>query len=218
MRLKSLEKPVDWPFSSIAPTTLRLITQAVAYVEQRVDRVLGIVPNAQSPSLASTVPQPGSGSGSGSGAAVTHNAPNQSLTNVTPKSGGGSGNGATMTAHAKTTTQGISKPMLSAGSGSGGCGSGGSGSGSVGSGTGSGSATVSGQVWLDNNGDGSKDDVEKGYQGITVELTAASTGNVIQSMKTDPNGNYSFTITEGPAPGGSYFYCNRFSLEGILLG
>jgi fibronectin-binding autotransporter adhesin len=149
----------------------------------------------------------GSGAGSGSGATTTaDNGSNQSVKTGTQSAGRGSGSGSgAATAHGNATSQGAIKPLLqpsSGGSGSGSAGSGGIGSGSIGSGTGTGtgSGTVYGQVWLDNNGDGSIDNGEMGYQGITVGLLNATTGSVIDTVTTDANGDYKFTLSLAPLP------------------
>ncbi len=181
------------------------IAQEVSVIQQRWDRLVGINPNAPNPSLNSTVPQPGSdsgtgrgnssGSGSGSSASTTHDSPNQPLNNSPQQSGSGSGSGSSSTTtHPIHPTQGGMVHPLTSGSGSG-SGIAGSGTGSEGNGTGSGYATVSGNVWLDNNGDGSLDNNELGYQGITVDLfeTDTTPWSLVQSTTTDSSGNYSFT-------------------------
>jgi hypothetical protein len=72
------------------------------------------------------------------------------------------------------------------------------------SGSGSGSATVSGEVWLDNNGDGILDDGEMGYSGATVNLdTYDPTTNTValfDSTTTDSNGNYQFFVPYSDLP------------------
>ncbi len=171
-------------------TAVQIITQEIAQVEamfvQEVDHLLGI-PTTQSPMPASGA---GSNSGSGSGATMTHTAPNQQLNSSTTKSGSGSGSSAPTT-HAPVPTQGSTNVRpLDSDSGSG------TGSGSASQ---SSSATVSGKVWLDNNGDNSLDSTEMGYYGATVNLINVSTGGY-QSTTTDANGNYNFTFT----PGGTY--------------
>ncbi len=95
---------------------------------------------------------------------------------------------------------------LTSGSGSG-SGIAGAGTGSVGNGTGSGPATVYGQVWLDNNGDGRIDNGEQGYQGFTVNLLVENPDGSYTpgwSTTTNASGGYQFNLTEGPAPGHSY--------------
>jgi len=142
---------------SIVNTLDQAIFQEVASIEQQVNRLFGINPTPPNPSLNTAVTQPSSnsgagrgnasGAGSGSGATTTaHNNPTPSLNNSSPQSGSGSGSSSsTTTAHQSTSQQGgmTARPMTS-----------GSGSGS-GGGSGSAYATVTGQVWLDNNGDGS---------------------------------------------------------------
>jgi hypothetical protein len=77
---------------------------------------------------------------------------------------------------------------------------GGIGSGSVGDDSGSGEASVYGQVWLDNNGDGMIDNGEMGYSGITVALINASTGDAVATTTTNSNGDYNFKLSMvGPA-------------------
>jgi hypothetical protein len=192
------------------------IAQEVSVIQQRWDRLVGINPNAPNPSLNSTVPHPGSdsgtgrgnssGSGSGSSASTTHNSPNQPLNNPTQQSGSGSGSGSSTTTYPIASGQGGMVHPLTSGSGTG-SGIAGAGTGSVGNGTGSGPATVYGQVWLDNNGDGSIDNGEQGYQGITVNLLVENPDGSYTpgwSTTTNASGGYQFNITEGPAPGHSY--------------
>jgi len=54
-------------------------------------------------------------------------------------------------------------------------------------------ATASGQVFLDQNGDGVKNGSDSGLQGWTIDLLNASTGALQSFTTTDANGNYSFT-------------------------
>jgi hypothetical protein len=96
----------------------------------------------------------------------------------TPSAGSGSGSVAATMAHTSPPTEGTIKPMA-----------GGGGGGTTGS-----TATVSGQVWLDNNADGNEDDGESGYSGVTVELET-SAGGVVASTTTNASGNYSFTVS-----------------------
>jgi hypothetical protein len=106
------------------------IAQEVSSVQRQWGYLLGINPTSPNPSLNSTVPQLGSDNGAGTGNA----------------SGSGSGSNAT-TVHEGTSQQGGRKvqPMTSGG---------GVTSTTIGGFGGFGSATVSGQVWLDNNGNG----------------------------------------------------------------
>jgi hypothetical protein len=71
----------------------------------------------------------------------------------------------------------------------------------------SGSATVYGEVWLDNNGDGSIDNNELGYDGATVVLWYDDNGTWVSvaSTTTDSNGDYSMQIVL-PSLTGSYEY------------
>ncbi len=62
-------------------------------------------------------------------------------------------------------------------------------------------ATVSGQAWLDANGDGIREAGEAAFAGIEVRLIDATTGVTILVTTTDSNGNYSFASV----PPGSYF-------------
>jgi hypothetical protein len=103
---------------------------------------------------------------------------NPSPTYSTPSAGSGSGNVAATTPHENAPTEGTIKPMA-----------GGGGGGTTGS-----TATVSGQVWLDNNADGDEDDGESGYSGVTVELET-SAGGVVATTTTNASGNYSFTVS-----------------------
>jgi hypothetical protein len=179
-------------FNNLCQAVEQEIAQEAAVVEQQWDHLLGIVPNTPSPSPAA-VQSPGSGSGSGSSAMTTAaNSVNQPLATAAQKSGSGSGSGAATTVHEAASTPAISRnaspqgmmPLVGSGSGSGG----GSGSGS----TGIGSARVYGSVWLDNNGDGSIDNGEQGFSGVTVNLVDAETGLAVMSTTTDAGGNYVF--------------------------
>ncbi|HEY7158745.1 MAG TPA: SdrD B-like domain-containing protein [Gemmataceae bacterium] len=147
----------------------KAMAQEAAFIHQQLDHLLGNIP---------AVPQAGSGSGSGGGTMMTAlNAQNQQSKIVTPQAGGGSGSGATATVHENASLQRI-MPLASSGSGIG---------------SGSGTGTVSGEVWLDNDGDGSQDNGELGFTGITVNLINPSTGQVVGSEITDDNGDYQFT-------------------------
>jgi hypothetical protein len=140
------------------------LAQEAAFVHQQLDHLFGITP---------AVPQPGSGSGSGV-ATTALTAQNQQSKIVTPQAGSGSGSSATTTVHENAAAQRVkllagsgSSPGSGSGLGSSYYGSGSnpySGSGSV-VGNSIGSGSVSGQVWLDNNGDGIIDEGEQGYQG-----------------------------------------------------
>src|SRR5207245_2485559 len=57
---------------------------------------------------------------------------------------------------------------------------------------------VSGQKFVDVNGNGVLDANEPGQPGVTIQLINATTGAVLQSTVTDSSGNFSFT---GLAPG-----------------
>jgi hypothetical protein len=127
-----------------------LIAQEVSFV----DHILGINPSSPNPSPNAAAAQPssggGQGSGSGSGTTTTGFESGPGIGNIMakPMTGGGGGGGGT--------------------SGTGG-GTSGTGSGS-GSGPHSGSAVVTGPIWLDNNGDGALDENEMDYSGATVSL------------------------------------------------
>ncbi|HEY7427982.1 MAG TPA: SdrD B-like domain-containing protein, partial [Gemmataceae bacterium] len=54
--------------------------------------------------------------------------------------------------------------------------------------------TVSGEVWLDNDGDGSLDNGELGFQGITVKLDDPNGNQLMPPATTDANGNYQFLV------------------------
>jgi len=165
----TLEQDLSRAFNALSQE----IAQVESSVEQQWDHLLGINPNASNTSSGAAVPQAGnaSGSGSGSGATTTaHDDPHSSLENAQPMTGSGSGSGG------------------SSGSGSG-SGSGGGGH--------SGTATVTGQVWLDNNGDGSLDNNEMGYVGATVKLLDSLNGG--QTWST-----YGSTTTNSATQGYNY--------------
>lgn len=56
--------------------------------------------------------------------------------------------------------------------------------------------SISGQAWLDSNGNGQKDSIEHGINGITVSLMEEQTGNIIKEQITQNDGNYEFTNIE----------------------
>lgn len=205
----------DQNLIGVVNTVNQVFSQEVSAYEQGLDSILGINPNPQNQS-SNAVESPSdsdsgagrgnsSGSGSGSGATMTHNALNQSLNNSTQRSGNGSGSGSSTTTQQIRSVPGgmAAHPLASPGSGSGSFGIGGSGTGSLGTGTGSGPASVSGQVWLDNNGDGYENNGELGYQGITVQLLHYAPDGSIDgesSTTTDAYGDYSFNLLVGPDP------------------
>lgn len=140
--------------------------QIVYSIEQSWGRLPGLNLNASAPSLGTTKQQPSSGSGSGSGSNSGHSSP------VT----------ATPPAHSPT----IGLTAKKSGSGIGTMSDPGSSLGSV---------TISGQVWLDNNGDNGLDNGEMGFQGITVNLW--SSGQTVASTTTNDNyygNNYQFVV------------------------
>ncbi|HTU91952.1 MAG TPA: SdrD B-like domain-containing protein [Gemmataceae bacterium] len=207
-------------YQQLASNEVKAFDQEIApivfFVEQPFDQLLGITPNAANPSPPSFVPQPssnsgagrGNSSGAGSGGSTLTTAPNSSNqppTNSTQTSGSGSGSSSsTTTTHGNTSVLKM-HPMTGSG------GSGGSGSGGGGSGSGSNIPTsVSGQVWLDNNGDGIEDDGESGLAGITVELIYVGNppgeyDEELGSTTTNANGDYSFNWLLGPNGGNEYF-------------
>src|SRR5579875_945031 len=139
--------------STIWNTLGQEIIQEVAALQLQVGHILGIDTNTPTPSSNAAASQPSSDSGVGQGHA----------------SGSGSGSGATTTAHENP------HPRLDASadvSGSGG--------GSAYP-TYSASATVTGRVWLDNNGDGSIDSTEMDYAGDTVYLYVSTNGGTTWS-------------------------------------
>ncbi len=159
------------------------ITQEVAALQQQLDHILGIYPSTQNQSFNPAVTQP------------------DSPIAKSYASGSGSGSVAATTAHENP------HPRLDASadvSGSGG--------GSAYP-TYSGSATVTGKVWLDNNGDGSIDSTEMDYAGATVDLWRSEdngatwsvadsdiTSNVTQGY------NYSLHVGYGYPWPSSYLY------------
>lgn len=52
--------------------------------------------------------------------------------------------------------------------------------------------SISGQAWLDSNGNGQKDSTEHGINGITVSLMEEQTGNIVKEQITQNDGNYEF--------------------------
>jgi hypothetical protein len=54
-------------------------------------------------------------------------------------------------------------------------------------------ATLSGEIFNDLNGDGSLESGEPGLRGWTVDLIDANTGTILQQATSDANGNYSFS-------------------------
>jgi hypothetical protein len=142
-------------------------------------------PPASNPSLNSTVAQPSSGSGAGQGHA----------------SGSGSGSGAATTAHENDPRSEDIKaqPMTASGAGS-----------DSGPGSYSGSATVTGYVWLDNNGDGGLDDNEMDYAGATVNLLDSLDGG--QTWYT-----YGSTTTSNATQGYNYSFAVGFALPNNTL-
>jgi len=54
-------------------------------------------------------------------------------------------------------------------------------------------ATIDGQVFLDNNGDGSENGADSGLQGWTIQLYNAGTGALLASQTSNATGNYSFS-------------------------
>lgn len=56
--------------------------------------------------------------------------------------------------------------------------------------------SISGQAWLDSNGNGQKDSTENGINEITVSLMEEQTGNVKKEQITQNDGNYEFTNIE----------------------
>jgi hypothetical protein len=208
--LATLEQDV----SSLLNAESQAISQAVSAFGQRLDSIFGINPTPTTSSSTSSDNGSGrgnaSGSGSGSSATTTtHNTQSQQINSSTQQSGSGSGSGSsTTTIHQLPTGAGGMKahPLLSPGSG-GGSGSlfngSGSGTGSVGHGTGSGYVSVGGQVWLDNNGNGSLDNNELGYSGITVDLLHFAADGSIDgrwSTTTGSTGLYQFSVLVGPDP------------------
>jgi hypothetical protein len=150
--------------------------QEEASLQQQLYRILGIYPNTPAPPSNTTVTQSDSGTAKSSA------------------SGSGSGSGtpsthATIPAQERTAVQ----PLTS-----------GSGSGSPAYYTGS--ATIYGYVWLDNNGDGSWDNNEMGYNGATVVLWINQGGGWVSgpSTTTDSSGYYSIQ-TVVPVSGNPQF-------------
>ena len=56
--------------------------------------------------------------------------------------------------------------------------------------------SISGQAWLDSNGNGQKDSIEHGINDITVSLMEEQTGNIVKEQITKNDGNYEFTNIE----------------------
>jgi len=169
--------------SNIWNTLGQEIVQEVAFLQQQVGRILGINPNTPTPSSNAAVPQPDSGAGQAHA------------------SGSGSGSGATTTAHDNPHPRlENAVPLTDSGSGSG-------------SSPYSGSATVTGKVWLDNNGDGSIDNNEMDYAGATVNLFVSTDGGSTWSLKSSTTTssvqqgyNYSIPVAYGYPWPSSYIY------------
>jgi len=58
-------------------------------------------------------------------------------------------------------------------------------------------AAISGEVFVDQNGDGVLGGSDTGRQGWTIQLLDPGTGAVLATQTTDANGNYSFTVLPG---------------------
>lgn len=56
--------------------------------------------------------------------------------------------------------------------------------------------SISGQAWLDSNGNGQKDSIEHGINGITVSIMEEQTGNIVKEQITQNDGNYEFANIE----------------------
>lgn len=56
--------------------------------------------------------------------------------------------------------------------------------------------SISGQAWLDSNGNGQKDSIEHGINDITVSLMEEQTGNIVKEQITQNDGNYEFANIE----------------------
>jgi hypothetical protein len=141
--------------SNIWNTLDQEMIQEVVSFEQQLDRILGISPNTQAQPSNTTVTQPDSG------IAKSY------------ASGSGSGSG-TRSTHEINSPQGrTAVQSLTSGSGSGS------------PAFSSGSATVSGYVWLDNNGDGYWDNNEKGYV-LTFGLTTTAHGSRTEEASQPP--------------------------------
>lgn len=165
-QLTQLTATLEQDVGGILQTLDQALAQELSHVMQQLDRILGITPTAV----------PLSGSGAGSGAMTTgHNVSNQPINNPTQQIGHGSVSSSTATPPIASGHGFAKMHSLASGSGSG-------------SGT---PATISGEVWLDNNGDGSIDNGEVGFQGITVDLW--SNGSLVDSQVTDANGDFNFS-------------------------
>jgi len=160
--------------SNVVNTLNWEIVQEVAALQLQVGHILGIDTNT--PNLASNAAasQPSGGSGTGQNHA----------------SGSGSGSGTATKAHDNTHPRlEDAVPLADSGSGSG-----------SGAGAYSGSATVYGPVWLDNNADGSQDQAneEMDYSGATVYLDRSTDGGATWSVID------STTTTSGVKYGNNY--------------
>ena len=56
--------------------------------------------------------------------------------------------------------------------------------------------SISGQAWLDSNGNGQKDSIEHGINDITVSLMEEQTGNIVKEQITQNDVNYEFANIE----------------------
>ena len=56
--------------------------------------------------------------------------------------------------------------------------------------------TISGNIWIDADQNGKKDEIENKIAGVTVKLLSANNNTVLKTTVTDANGNYSFRNVE----------------------
>lgn len=151
------------------------IAQAESYAVQQWGRLFGFQVDASNQVTTAPVQKANSGSGSGSGSNTGHSTP--------------------PAANPPTHPPALRMTPKKAGSG---VGTNSDPSSSYGT------ATVNGQVWLDNNGDDSLDDGEMGFQGITVDLLSG--GNLVASTTTNDaaqGNNYQIQFNL-PLGGGQY--------------
>jgi hypothetical protein len=168
------------------------MVQEAASLQQQLYRILGIYPNTQAQPSNLSVTQPDSG------------------TAKSYASGSGSGSGTTSTHATVPAQERTEEQPLTSGSGSGS------------PAFYSGSATVDGYVWLDNNGDGiwerNEGDNELGYGGATVNLWVYYDGTWDQDGEgdiTDSDGYYEFDDVTLPNPGENQFEIQVLSPPGF---
>jgi hypothetical protein len=162
--------------SRLEQAIIQKMTQQMALVQQQWAHLLGIDTNTSTTSSNTAAPQTASNSGSGNGS---------SSPNLGPIVDQNNGSGTISGTKPRDAASTLAQPLTSS-------------SASVIPYYGTGSGTVSGQVWLDNNGNGTQENGEVGLSGITVNLDSLKPGGgVVLTTTTDANGNYQFQLNNG---------------------